>query len=65
MFTIDLMSHAAQVSLHLPAAIKRMPCVFGVDIPQQNQLLLVGFGNLLLRINRGSGDTREFTLPAQ
>ena len=42
-----------------------MPCVFCVDLTQQDQFLLVRFDNPVLSINRGARDTRQFALSGQ
>lgn len=59
------MPYAAQVYRHLAAAVERVPCVFSVDLPQQDQFLLVRFGNQVRGIDSGTGDTRQFTLSGQ
>jgi len=59
------MPYAAQVNCHLAAAKERVPCVFGVDLPQKSRFQLVRVGGHMRRIEGGTGDTRQFTLFGQ
>jgi hypothetical protein len=62
---VDPMSHAAQVYRHLAATVKRVPCVFGINLHQQCQFLLIRCGGQARRINGGAGNTRKLALPGQ
>src|SRR3972149_3457301 len=59
------MPHAAQVNGHLAAAEEGVPCVFGVDLHQKNRFQFVRLGDQMRRIEAGTGDTRQLTLPGQ
>jgi len=59
------MPYAAQVYGYFAAAVERVPGVFGVDLIQKVQFQLVRLGYRVRRIDRGSVDTRQYTLPGQ
>ena len=59
------MPQAAQVRRHLAAAVKRVPCILGIDLRQQGQFLFIRFGGQAQPIDGGTGNTRQLALPDQ